>query len=102
VDDLRSPRRPDLRKIRVTIRESEIQAFLEKFPRLGRDEIFEEMSRIGPDRAKVEAALEALANRPAAKLLKRIQTEAEIQESYRHDREAQRSAHPSESLIKKL
>ena len=98
----KSPRRPDLRAIRVMICESEIQAFLRKFPRLSREEIFAEMSRAGPDRAKVELAIEALANRPAAKLIQRIRAGAQVQASYRQDREAERAPHPSESVLRKI
>ena len=98
----KSPRRPDLRAIRVMICESEIEAFLRRFPQLSREEIFEEMSRVGPDRTKVEAAIEALANRPAATLIQRIRTEAQIQAIYRQDREADRTPHPSESILRKI
>jgi hypothetical protein len=62
--DYQSPRRPELHAIRVRICESEIQSFLQKFPQLSREEIFEEMSKTGPDRAKVVAAIQARANRP--------------------------------------
>jgi hypothetical protein len=102
VDDYQSPRRPELQAIRVRICESEIQAFLQKFPQLSRDEIFEEMSKTGPDRAKVMAAIGARAKRPAAKLAERIKTEAHMQAIYQKDREAERAPHPSESVIRKL
>jgi hypothetical protein len=78
MDEYQSPRRPELGRVRIRICESEIQAFIDRFPRLSRESVFREMSRAGPDRAAVETAIRALANRHAPQ------------------------PHPSESVLRKL
>jgi AraC-like DNA-binding protein len=61
VDDLRSPRRPDLRAIRVMICESEIQSYRARYPGLQRDEILFIMAKHGPERQMVDAAMDKCA-----------------------------------------
>jgi hypothetical protein len=51
----------DLHSLRVMVCESELRAYLERYPGLTREQVFEVMLSEGPSRAGVEAALAALA-----------------------------------------
>jgi hypothetical protein len=54
----------DLHSLRVMLCESELAAYLRKYPTLSREEIFQVVLAHGPARAPVESALEALAGKP--------------------------------------
>jgi len=60
MEELRSPRKPDLAGIRVMACESEVQRLAQQYPGIGRDQILDAIKRSGPLRRDVEAALARL------------------------------------------
>lgn len=66
MDDLHSPRRPELAQIRVMACESELQRLAQRFPHLAPSDILEAIKAHGPLRRDVEAALERMSERAAA------------------------------------
>ena len=59
-----TPKRPELHDVRIMVRESEIQAFQQRYPALLREQIIAVMMTAGPERKPVEAALARLAGAP--------------------------------------
>jgi len=60
MDDLRSPRRPDLGATCVMARESELARLAQRFPHLAPSDILGAIKTHGPFRRDVEAALERM------------------------------------------
>jgi len=60
MDELRSPRRPDLTATCVMARESELQLLAQRYPHLSPSQILEVIKSHGPLRRDVEAALDRI------------------------------------------
>jgi hypothetical protein len=60
MDELHSPRRPDLADIRVLASESELQRLSNQYPGLTRDQLLDAIKQAGPLRRDIEAELERL------------------------------------------
>jgi hypothetical protein len=60
MEELRSPRRPDLAALCVMARESEVASLARRFPHLSPSQILDVIKAAGPLRRDVEAALERI------------------------------------------
>lgn len=60
MEELRSPRRPDLTEVCVLARESEVMSLAQRFPHLSPSQILDVIKAAGPLRRDVEAALDRI------------------------------------------